>query len=156
MYGSVSAQLADDIQELFIKIGKSASIRIRPCGTYCIRGKSGVTEPQYWVSEWTCPHGCLRNSKNEPNFGLVHDGMVYCVAVPNGTLIVRRHGKPMIAGNCVRYLAMFNPRWIKPNRGKVLQGGAYRAWNAKRKRIEKRDGGDYINLGPGKGHKHGW
>lgn len=43
--------------------------------------------------------------------------MVYCATVPNGTLIVRRNGKPVIAGNCVEYgAAWFNGRifWSAP------------------------------------------
>ena len=72
------------------------------------------TADQWWVSEWTTPHGLLRNSRNEPNFDRVpYAGKVYCASVPNGTLIVRRNGKPMVAGNCLRYLWMTWPKVAK-------------------------------------------
>ena len=29
-----------------------------------------------------------------------YDGYVYCITVPNGTLVVRRRGTPIVAGNC--------------------------------------------------------
>ena len=32
-----------------------------------------------------------------------YSGRVYCATVPNGTLIVRRHGKMLVAGNCYVY-----------------------------------------------------
>lgn len=31
-----------------------------------------------------------------------HDGLVYCVTVPSGNIVVRRNGKPLVVGNCHR------------------------------------------------------
>ena len=45
-----------------------------------------------------------------------YDGMVYCVSVPNETLLVRRNNLPMFAGNCVRYTAMY---YVKPTKESV-------------------------------------
>ena len=62
---------------------------------------------QWWVIERKLPLAYLRDSQNNPNFYTVpYEGPVYCATVPNGTLIVRRNGKPMVAGNCMRYLVM--------------------------------------------------
>lgn len=109
-YCSVSKRLADDIQELFFKIGRNASVLVgRESGwESVIRGKRVVsTVDQYWVHEWTTPYGHLRDKNNKPNFGRVmYSGMVYCATVPNGTLVVRRNGKLMISGNCMRYYVM--------------------------------------------------
>lgn len=104
-YVTVSKELADGMQELLIKLGVSASCTIgKKAGTHKIHGKLGETKYQWWVREWKCKHGVLRGSKNTPNFKTVqYDGMVYCATVPNGTLITRRHGKPIISGNCLRY-----------------------------------------------------
>ena len=34
-------------------------------------------------------------------------GKVYCVSVPNQTLLVRRNGKTVFSGNCLRYVMMW-------------------------------------------------
>lgn len=106
-YATVSRRLADDMQELFFKIGKTASVRVgrEASAAAVVCGRIHATREQYWTAEWNSPHGLLRDSDNNPNFSReVYAGMVYCATVPNGTLVVRRNGKPMIAGNCTRYL----------------------------------------------------
>ena len=105
-YATVSRRLADDMQELFIKAGRSASVRVGRKGKKAanVIGSICNTQDQFWVTEWNCPYGLLRNKNNVPNYH--HEqyvGRVYCATVPNGTLIVRRNGKPIIAGNCLRY-----------------------------------------------------
>ncbi len=65
----------------------------------------------------------------------------------------RKHNHLM---DCLRYLVMFDPKWVKPNPKKAPKTGAVRAWHAKRDRQVKAAGGSYVNLGPGRGHKHGW
>lgn len=108
-YCTVSKQLADDMQELFIKSGISASVRIGKKGAPSAPVLNGTSDTvdQYWLAEWKTPHGLLRDKTNAPNFSTEHYvGTVYCATVPNGTLIVRRNGKPMVAGNCMRYLRM--------------------------------------------------
>ena len=108
-YATTSRVLANGVQELFIKLGKAASVRHVDNRTGgMILGKSiEGRRPQWWVREWTKDRGGLRNKDNEPNFEVVpYAGMVYCATVPNGTLVVRRNGKPMIAGNCLRYIEL--------------------------------------------------
>ena len=133
-YATTSESLADGMQELFIKLGKSASIRkvaAREGGI--IRGnKVFGRREQFWVSEWTSPFGHLRDSRNNPNFHPIpYSGMVYCATVPNGTLIVRRNGKPMIAGNCLRYLIMSGLRSPRPRSSPPAAwcGGATCTWS---------------------------
>ncbi len=116
-YYTVSPLLADDVQELFIKLGVTASVRSKKQNDYHIRGRTGRCSSLYVVCEWTGSHGHLRNAKGQPNYSPIeYDGMVYCATVPNGTLIVRRHGKPMVAGNCAAYLAAYNPQYHAPPR----------------------------------------
>ncbi len=43
-----------------------------------------------------------------------YDGMVYCVTVPNGTLIVRRNMTPLVCGNCLRYAAVSDIYYVDP------------------------------------------
>jgi len=113
-YSTVSPQLADDIQELFIKIGNASNIKIRPPVPIKLRGEiSYNTVQQYHITECKTKRASLRDYKNN---SLIHEenyeGMVYCVTVPNGTLICRRNGKSFIAGNCSIYAhACADPQW---------------------------------------------
>ena len=107
-YATVSRGLADDIQELFLKIGKTARIQERPAKPWNIEGRSGnTTLRQYHVHERRTQTISLRG-KVKDGYGLTvhpveYDGHVYCATVPNGTLIVRRKGIPVVAGNCRVY-----------------------------------------------------
>lgn len=110
---SVSKDLTDGIQELLLRVGKSASVKLRPAGEYEFKkeGRKGVRREGYWLSVWTTQTATLRNLipsdgkrtsilyETVPNY----DDKVYCATVPNGTLITRRNGKPIISGNCIGY-----------------------------------------------------
>lgn len=52
--------------------------------------------------------------------------------------------------DCLRYLALYDPAWVKPVAPKPKLGGAAKAFRDKQKRRAGRDGGPYIRLGPGK------
>lgn len=109
-YYTSSPGLSDDIQELFIKSGKSAAIHNRG------KGELGTVD-NFAIREWRHSVGGLRDSKQMPNFAIErYEGQVFCATVPNGTLLVRRNGRPMIAGNCVGYLAAYDPKWRRPNK----------------------------------------
>lgn len=115
-YYTVSQRLADDMQELFLKIGRSASIVKKDAKPYTIRGvTSANTVPQYHVNEWRTPRADLRHTNGKPSFEFVpYDGEVFCATVPNGTLVVRRHGRPYIAGNCLSYAMLaFGPSLLQ-------------------------------------------
>ncbi|HXW57898.1 MAG TPA: FAD-dependent thymidylate synthase [Solirubrobacteraceae bacterium] len=101
---TTSQAMADDLQILAIKAGWSANIRvddrtglerIMPGGQ---RFKNA--RPCYVVSlvkTGTTPlvnHNGARSDAWED-----YKGKVYCVKVPNGLLIVRRNGKPVVSGN---------------------------------------------------------
>lgn len=106
-YYTVSKYLADDIQELFLKIGKASNIYEIPEKEWEIRGKKGISAKQYHVSEINNTKASLDgggNGKREYLGKMVaFEGMVYCATVPNGTLIVRRNGKAFVCGNCRIY-----------------------------------------------------
>jgi hypothetical protein len=134
-YFTVSRGLADDIQELFLKIGRSASIIEKPAVPYLIRGRSGTnTVVQYHVNEWRTDGASVRDSRSRPTIEAVpYEGEVYCATVPNGTLIVRRHGRPFITGNCVEYLEYILGAMPKPKAKKPAPG--------RRERFAPRSGG---------------
>lgn len=89
-FGTCSRQLADDIQELIIKTGRRANVSFRAA-------KNPNRRDFYNISELSSRqiHITSRNLSE-----VFYDGQVYCVTVPNGTLICRRNGKMFIAGNC--------------------------------------------------------
>lgn len=101
-YATVSRKLADDVQELFLKIGKSGNLRVRTAQPILLRGHCSTnTVDQYHVSETSKAYACLRTFDNTPVFRRIpFEGDVYCVSVPNTTLIARRNGLPCIVGNC--------------------------------------------------------
>jgi len=89
-----SKRLADDYQELALRIGKSASI-----GIYV---RHGV--PEYIVRVSNCP--VAWKVENNTNNHLIeywekYRGKVYCATVPNHIMYVRRCGKPMWSGNSI-------------------------------------------------------
>lgn len=93
-YHTTSEGLADDVQALACLLGLPTSkTKQRRSGGYA----NPTTEFCYCVY-FKQTHG--------PDVGSLeirrekYSGYVYCVTVPNGTLVVRRGGKPMICGNC--------------------------------------------------------
>ena len=110
-YATISAVLADDIQELFLKVGNSANVKRVSPKTWSIEGRSGFCKDQYHVSECYTPGAHLTRSLRPEETGLrpfigervQYVGKVYCVTVPNGTLVCRRNGRMFIAGNCLVY-----------------------------------------------------
>ena len=106
-YYTSSMRLADDIQELFLKLGVTASIRTRkPEDGGSLDGRTiHQTVDRYIVTERTRPIAYLSNHDCKPNFKETrYEGKVYCAAVQNGTLITRRNGRPLISGNSLEYL----------------------------------------------------
>jgi phage terminase large subunit GpA-like protein len=105
---TISRQLADDYQELFLKLGCASNIREVQPKRYCIAGRLGFgVQKQYHVSECRRQKASLDGGGNGQRKYIgrtvPYDGMVYCATVPNGTLICRRGGRSFIAGNCRIY-----------------------------------------------------
>ena len=90
-----SPRLADDYQELALKLGWSANIKPQP-------GEYGTEYVVRWSMKdevWT------NNDKRYSNESWTHyDGNVYCVEVPNHVIYVRRKGIPVWSGNCTKIL----------------------------------------------------
>lgn len=147
-YYTSSPRLAGDMQELFMKIGATASVLQRPGGAWKIRGRSGVSKDRFVVVQRNTHQSGLRREDGSVNYRSVDfDGMVYCVSVPNGTLVVRRRGRPMIAGNCVGYLAHHDPQYVPPQKMKARATGAYAMFLEKRRR-QREQGATAVMFGP--------
>ncbi|MDA3821963.1 MAG: phage terminase large subunit family protein, partial [Bacteroidales bacterium] len=115
MYATISKQLADDMQELFVKSGKTASI-VERNNLFVYRDGAinvakenlfTVGKKQYWISEGNLRKASLDGGGKGKRECIAkkteYIGKVYCATVPNGTLICRRGGKTFIAGNCRVY-----------------------------------------------------
>ncbi|MDE2438932.1 MAG: phage portal protein [Patescibacteria group bacterium] len=95
-YGTKSKVLADDMQELFQKVGSSACIYFAPPSKKkkWMFGGYYNTAPMYSVQE-----------RKDKLLGIgaheliSYDGDVYCAEVPNHTLYVRRNLRPLWCGN---------------------------------------------------------
>jgi thymidylate synthase (FAD) len=90
-YSTTSPALAGQIQEVALKAGVAAVIREH-------------SQPRYEVTvyreEWLQPKvGVTAEARRRQVTIEQYSGTVYCVTVPNGTLYVRRNGKPLWCGN---------------------------------------------------------
>lgn len=93
-YYTNSKRLANDVQELIIKLGYGSLIRsrsrLRKEKLLTIYEVSRhVKTDKYWIQS--------AKKVTEVNY----DGMIYCAEVPNHTLMVRRNGKATWCGNSI-------------------------------------------------------
>ncbi len=84
-YTTASRQLADDVQEIALKCGMSASV---------VQDREGF----YRVYISTTRTTMCNLGKNRSHWA-DYTGMVYCVEVPNGTVMVRQGGHAYFSGN---------------------------------------------------------
>lgn len=94
-YHTVSSRLADDVQELLLKLGYSANISVLE--------QPSARNP-HWRPRYTVRRRVAKESTIFPHRHATrqaYSGMVYCCTVePHHTLIVRRNGKSAVCGNC--------------------------------------------------------
>ena len=104
----------EDFQEVALKRGEVLGIRTRKGGEWKIRGRSGLSQKQYWGGQRLSKNIHLHNSKNESLIKREeYKGNVYCLTVPNGTLFVKKDGDPVWCGNCVRYILINRPAYYR-------------------------------------------
>lgn len=95
---TASKQLADDLQEISLKTGVTTSIR-----EYVNHSKWGFGNPIYYVGFKTNRRSSLSTNKHKW-YKKDYDGMVYCVEVYGGVVLVRRNGVHYFCGNTYRML----------------------------------------------------
>lgn len=103
---TTSKTLADDVQEIALKLGLSASIWIdyRVAGVHPIwKTKAMVrhNKPCFVVSVSTprCNTPLVNHNGYRHDGWVFYRGKVYCLKTPTGVLYVRRNGKPVWCGN---------------------------------------------------------
>lgn len=114
---TTSQQLADQVQELLLKIGEVGHISVRQAGQWS-KDQSGINRygkayfipktkrNSYYVNRLkkglhqTQAKGLAESSKEQI---VRYEGMVHCVTVPEHVIYVRRNGKPVWCGNSLRF-----------------------------------------------------
>ena len=98
---TTSRKLADQVQELALKLGRSASVRPhlhRPGDGHF--GRKDRWRVTVYAARNTLPSlGRTRTQASEQMGVDRYDGLIHCVEVPNGTLYVRRNGFAVWCGN---------------------------------------------------------
>lgn len=92
-YYSTSKNLVDDVQRLLAHLGMSGYARIVQRKT-----QFKANHDLWFVGVNVSQRATLETSRMRT---VTYDGMVYCLTVPNTTLLVRRGGVPMWSGNCM-------------------------------------------------------
>lgn len=101
---TVSPKMADDLQELFIKVGSRASVSSTVRSYKFPHGAEGTTTI-YCVRELIRDTTWIRQRNTSLED---YSGKVYCVSVPNTTVVVRRNGFTSICGNSIALVAGVN------------------------------------------------
>ena len=100
-----SPTLANDLQEIALKMGISATITNRGKRTSEIKGRAIKSQHDAFTINFTKHPSVSKHNKNTPLIRTEHQytrpykGNVYCVEVQNHIIHVRRNGKPMWIGN---------------------------------------------------------
>ena len=100
-----SPTLANNLQELALKLGISATITNRGKRTSQIKGRDIKSQYDSLVINFTKHPNVSKHNKNTPlvkseeQYTRPYKGNVYCVEVQNHIIYVRRNGKPMWIGN---------------------------------------------------------
>ncbi len=100
VYGTISEQLADDVQRLVLLDGGNASKRL----SYAAGYKKETKSRDFWIVRWALNESF--NLRRRPGQDTSHvsrehySGIVYCFRIPEyGMFITRRNGYPLISCN---------------------------------------------------------
>jgi len=89
IYNTASEGLADDVQRLIVELGRNANINLSQCETCTMYRVRETKHGDHTLNKHK------QQDRSEP-----YSGTVYCVSVPNRTLVVRRNKKVYVSGNC--------------------------------------------------------
>lgn len=98
-YYSASKRMIDDLQELCLRVGRRGTITHRdPRTSLMPQGVISTSRESWELVVGRIDTLCIERKKHIETDR--YKGLVYCAAVPNGTLITRRNGSVLISGNC--------------------------------------------------------
>lgn len=109
-YSTISKKLADQFQELALKLGKTAVIKEMLRDTKTINNitiKNNHISYNITVRSEKFNRPIFNNKRSQKSHlkEINYEGMVYCVNVPNHIIYIRRNGLCMWIGNCLQELA---------------------------------------------------
>jgi len=102
-YSTVSKKLADDVQEIAIKMGRTATIRLKHNKGGYLKGRYIWPSNIYEVVIYKNKYSYFKSGKE--NFVSVeneYSGNIYCLEVENHCFWVRRNDKVCLSGNSLR------------------------------------------------------
>lgn len=99
-YYTVSAQMVDDLQRLLLMAGKRSSVYSREPKDCFIEGRLVKKENCHTIYHIKTTGDKTTRYKKRNRFQVDYNDFVYCAEVPNHTLITRRNGSTLVAGNC--------------------------------------------------------
>jgi len=95
-YWTTSKKLADDLQEVILKLGFLGTMTIQEGGVSEIKGRKIYANKCYVLGVQQAQHYRLRKENVQKVF---YQGKVYCCEVENHTVFVRRNGRVSWCGN---------------------------------------------------------
>ncbi|MDA4128066.1 MAG: DEAD/DEAH box helicase [Thaumarchaeota archaeon] len=121
VFNTTSKLLADDIQELLLKIGISSSVRFKGLAPSHIMPDGHLIQskhPSYQVpGRRIRVHGIDYRKRSKPSFETTDGEMVYCLTLPKYHLLyVRRNGKAFWCGNSGKTLIAIIAAYLKVKR----------------------------------------
>lgn len=96
VFRSTSRGLTDDVQEIACRLGLATTLTWQ-------KAQSGYKKEThgYWQVQFCRAQQSSVQKLKEKIERVEYDAMIYCLTVPNQTLIVRRGNRPMVCGNCL-------------------------------------------------------
>ena len=99
-----SKLMARDLQEAYLKVGIVTHVHSYEGADY----QSGGNKYRIWEQNTKFIHHKKESIKRDAAFvrksnisEVAYSGLVYCVTVPKGNIVVRREGKIVVVGNCM-------------------------------------------------------
>ena len=96
-YSTTSKQLADDVQEIAVKLGYRTKLRVEPPGTEGIREVFRVLLSKGARAGGNGRTQAVRYAEHHSREA--YTGKVYCFSVPTGVFVTRRNGVVAVQGN---------------------------------------------------------
>jgi anaerobic ribonucleoside-triphosphate reductase len=107
-YWTSSKKLADDFQEVVLKLGWLATIKVMDKNISKLNGRIITSKIVYTIGvHRKSKHFRLRKKSIERKH---YKGNVFCLEVPNHTIYVRRNGKPCWCGNSIGVVTINLPQ----------------------------------------------
>lgn len=131
---TTSKRMADDLSELALKAGYRPKVDLRRCAGKEIAFKNGTYKINYDV--YVIHLNYRVNITHLKKDVIAYRGYVYCVEVPNHTLLVRRNGRTQWCGNCRHYLTPYRSG-VKPLRVSEAERARQDAITQEQRRLER-------------------